>query len=189
MTYSTSFNNITEHNNTLVYSANGIVMTAVVPPGQYTARALAVALSNAAVPTAMHPSGVRFEFIQVPGQTLIIGLPGTTMHSPLGLAVGASLQVPGVSPYIIDLAGPRQMLVNIDLPISATDSSALARGHLGAVPIAAPLNRIVFYESSNPLPLPTSFMQLNKVVITVEDEQLRPIDFQGVHWALQLVFD
>lgn len=117
-------------------------------------------------------------------------LDGSTAASVIGLQEDTYLAFQSTTflQNPIDLGGPRYLVFDTDLPVETSDSSEATRGMLGVIPVNAPPGALLYYSPTPPQYLETTIDQLNRLRISITDEDHNIIDFQNVRWSAQLAF-
>ena len=193
---------ITEENNTLVIVSAGITYTLRLPLGSPTAQQIGSAISSfisANAPTQSSASGgydrsrMQFFFESAGTSDTIVGAPGTTCQRIIGLVeplvFTAGVPETKFCANVVDLTGPRHIMVTVNLPMESTDSSTRTRGTLAAIPVDECRGAIIHYEPATPFRLETSFDQIQQLVVELTDEAYVPVDLRGGRWAMVLQFN
>jgi len=192
---------VTEENNTLVIVSAGIAYTLRLPLGSPTAQQIGSAISNfisANTPTSSPASGgydrsrMQFFFESAGTSDATVGASGTTCQRIIGLAeplvFTAGVPETKFCTNVVDLTGPRHVMVTVNLPMESTDSSSRTRGTLAAIPVDECRGSIIHYEPAMPFRLETSFDQIQQLVVELTDEAYVPLDLRGGRWAMVLQF-
>lgn len=117
---------------------------------------------------------------------------GTTAWGALGVPRDRELVLPlGVAtpmPYPVDLAGPRYLVVSTDLPTQEHEAHDVG-GTLAVVPVNASTGQMLVYDPARARYAHVAIDQLAQLRVRITDEFNVPVDFLGVHWSMQLVFE
>lgn len=90
---------------------------------------------------------------------------------------------------VIDLAGPRYLVICTDLAVSSMQASRRdAQGMVACIPVDTESSYLLSYQPNNPPAVRCSLEYLNKLRVRITDERGRAMNMQGCRWAVQFVF-
>lgn len=142
---------------------------------------VAVRFSPTTLGLSLKPAGIAVR-IEAEGTTaaLALGLPTA------GIALPADTLT--FLPNPVDLAGPRYLIISSDLP--ARDNEAHdGGGAIAVIPVNASTGQMLVYDPPRPRRTQVAIDQLSQVRVRITDEYNVPIDFYGVQWSMQLLFE
>lgn len=195
---------VTEETNTLVVrlTETGQLFVIRLPVGSPSASQWGNSLrsffeNNSATGFSSGYDKTRMQFFftsGVSGVPIEVGVEGTTCAAHLGLTApivftSSDINRTLYTQNVVDLTGPRHVMVTINLPMESTDSSRRTRGTLAAIPVDECKGSMLQYEPATPFRLATSFDQIQQLVVELTDESYEPLDLRGGRWAMVLQFN
>lgn len=114
----------------------------------------------------------------------------STASEYIGLATDRVLTTtPTELMNVIDLAGPRYLVISTDMAASSMQASRRdAQGMVACIPVDTESSYMLSYRPSRPPKVRCSLEYLNKLRVRITDERGRPMNMQGCRWAIQFVF-
>lgn len=192
-----SFRPLNRFNNTVRVTAGAIDATLVFDASVYyepytLAQVFERLFKNAGLTVAVRFSPTTLGLSLKPADAEVrIEAEGTTAARALGLPT-AGIVLPAntltLLPNPVDLAGPRYLIVSSDLP--ARDNEAHdGGGAIAVIPVNASTGQMLVYDPPRPRRTQVAIDQLAQLRVRVTDEYNVPIDFYGVQWSMQLLFE
>lgn len=192
-----TFLNCDYYNNSLVYEDEHGIRRITIPEGNYNVQTLGQCLQDilpnidVAYDTItnhflfQHASGIPWSF-----------RPESTCQEILGLPQGEEVQSDeeGLieSPLAVNLFPIRTILVLCENLITDNvfDSQQVNRNCLIAVPVTASSNSMIIYENTQSIRSEVdSFENLNTFSLRLLDQDGDPLDLNGAHWSISLLFE
>lgn len=200
-----SFYVVSSTTNVLTITRDGTPYDLTLTPGNYTPASLVTRLNQLTGAALGGGTTFAWDFSSVTMKmeayvdrtvdalTYSFGGGNTTVGAWFGLddngAVSWSDPVfTAVAPYVLDLAGPRYIFVDVDLPVESSDSSRRVRGILGAIPVGSPPGTMQYWQPSQVQYHLTSFDSLRSLNVRLTDQNHVPLDFNNVEWAMEMEF-
>lgn len=179
--------------NGLRYSLDGGAtwLTATLPSKNYTGTTLAAALETliAGVTFTYDSETLRVSADPAAIDFLIDG-PGSSASRVIGVhdeAFQANAAVTAF-PFPVDIAGPRYIVFDTDLPTDNSDTADATKGMLAAVPVTGKPGELLLYAPNPPQYVETNVDQVNTLRVRLTDENHNLLDLQGIKWSAQLSF-
>ena len=186
--------------NTIYFSSISGDQTATIPIGVYASGPALVAAMNTAT-TAVIATGLSFTWIPLTSRisalrtnTTVYAIDAVRTTAKVVIGSGyADIALPLSSavlfPGVIDLSGPKKILITSDVELRTRDSVGNCVNVLAAVPVNVLWGGLVCFQNQSGGMLPTNRKALSEIRLTLLDEDQLPLDLNGLEWAVTIVIE